>query len=182
MGKNKNKKLKSGFSLFEMIIVVALISIITGISFSYYGKYSEGKKLEGEAKKLANTISLALKKSSSGDQDNCNQLIGFKINFNSNLNWTLQRCCGPVLTCSDLNPPANFTLENNIVINSKTVNPPSNTILTAIRVNKLGSGILFNENTNYTTAVVSLKNNALESKNCINLNINQAGVFNIEER
>ena len=65
--------------------------------------------------------------------------------------------------------------ENNIEIESTI---PSN--LTSILFNKLGTGLLFSPTG--TQAKITLKNNALESKNCINLNINQAGVFNIEER
>lgn len=172
MVRSKFKKLQFGFTLFEMIIVVALIAIITGISFSYYGKYAEGKKLEGEAKKLANTISLALKNSSSSNQESCNNFIGFKINFETLTKWALQRCCNTAVSCTAV---AEFNLENNIEIESTI---PSN--LTSILFNKLGTGLLFSPTG--TQATIILKNNALESKNCINLNINQAGVFNIEER
>ena len=173
MVRNKIKKLQFGFTLFEMIIVVALIAIITGISFSYYGKYAEGKKLEGEAKKLANTISLALKNSSSSNQESCDNFIGFKINFETNTRWALQRCCNTTLSCAEV---AVFNLDNNIEIESTI---PSS--LTSILFNKLGVGLLFSP-TQSDLATITLKNNALESKNCINLNINQAGVFNIEER
>lgn len=173
MVRNKIKKLQFGFTLFEMIIVVALIAIITGISFSYYGKYAEGKKLEGEAKKLANTISLALKNSSSSNQESCNNFIGFKINFETLTKWTLQRCCNTAINCTAV---AEFNLENNIEIESTI---PSN--LTSILFNKLGASLLFSP-TQTASASITLKNNALESKNCINLNINQAGVLNIDER
>ena len=173
MGKNKNKKLQYGFTLFEMIIVVALIAIITGISFSYYGKYAEGKKLEGEAKKLANTVSLALKNSSSSNQESCNNFVGFKINFETLTKWTLQRCCDSAISCTEV---AAFNLDSNIEIESTS---PSN--LASILFNKLGSSLLFSP-TQSEQASITLKNKALESKNCINLNINQAGVFNIEER
>lgn len=173
MAKNKIKKLQFGFTLFEMILVVALIAIITGISFSYYGKYAEGKKLEGEAKKLANTISLALKNSSSSNQESCNNFVGFKINFESLTKWALQRCCNTAVNCTAV---AEFNLDNNIEIESTS---PSN--LASILFNKLGASLTFSP-TQTDQATITLKNNALESKNCINLNINQAGVFNIEER
>ena len=63
MVNNNINKLKQGFTLFEMVIVVGIISILTGMSFTYYGKFAEGRKLESDAKKLSNTIALALKNS-----------------------------------------------------------------------------------------------------------------------
>lgn len=173
MAKIKIKKLQFGFTLFEMILVVALIAIITGISFSYYGKYAEGKKLEGEAKKLANTISLALKNTSSSNQESCNNFVGFKINFDTLTKWTLQRCCNTAVNCTAV---ADFNLDNNIEIESTS---PSN--LASILFNKLSANLSFSP-TQTDQVTITLKNNALESKNCINLIINQAGVFNIEER
>lgn len=176
MVKNKIKKLQFGFTLFEMIIVVGIIAIITGISFSYYRKYSEGKKLDGEAKKLANTISLALKKSSSGNQENCINFIGTNILFESSNTWSLNKVANDnSIICKQEKEIARYELENNIELISTD---PLN--LSSISFNKLGSGLLFSPTA--TQATITLKNKALETKNCIDLNINQAGIVNIEER
>ncbi len=175
MVSNNFNKLKHGFTLFEMVIVVGIISILTGISFTYYGKYAEGKKLEAEARKFSNTVSLALKNASSANQESCNNFVGFNMSLDSiNNRWFLQRCCNLVSSCSSI---ATYNLENNVKVYSTV--PQS---LVSIFFNRLGRGIVFNNNEVSQNAVVTLKNNSLDAKNCINIDINKAGVINIGER
>lgn len=175
MVNNNINKLKQGFTLFEIVIVVGIISILTGMSFTYYGKYAEGRKLESDAKKFSNTISLALKNSSSGYQESCNNFVGFNVSLEPvNNKWFLERCCNTSTTCTSI---ATYNLENNIKIHSTV--PLS---LSKIFFKRLGRGVVFNNNEANQNAVVTLKNNSLDFKNCINININKAGVVNIDDR
>ena len=175
MVNNNINKLKQGFTLFEMVIVVGIISILTGMSFTYYGKFAEGRKLESDAKKLSNTIALALKNSSSANQESCNNFVGFNVSMEIvNNKWFLERCCNTSSTCTSI---ATYNLENNIKIHSTV--PLS---LSKIFFKRLGQGVVFNNNEANQNAVVTLKNNSLDAKNCININMNKAGVVSIDDR
>ena len=83
----------NGFTLIELIIVVATISLFVGISVAYYNNFSENKKLESEARKFANVLNLAKSKASSGESySNCNNFTGYRISVNAD-NYTLNFCC-----------------------------------------------------------------------------------------
>jgi prepilin-type N-terminal cleavage/methylation domain-containing protein len=85
---NKQK----GFTLFELVIVLTITSIFFGISIASYNTYTNQKKLENEAHKLADLMELAKTKAGARDialaTGNCvvpNQGFGYEIRFNTSL-------------------------------------------------------------------------------------------------
>jgi Tfp pilus assembly protein FimT len=178
MENNKVKKLNKGFTLFEMLIIVGIVSILSGVSFTYYNRFAEGRKLESEARKFANTLSLASKKTSSGDQVTCNSLSGYRVyvrSTGSQWYYDMQRCCGTNSSCDEeLTDIATYIIPKNISITTPFVS--------TLLFKKIGRGLVINSNETIQNTTVTMKNNTLDNKNCVDININKAGVIEIGER
>lgn len=65
----KSTKLLSslGFTIIELLIVIAIIFIFAGTGIAYYNQYNATKLPEKEARRLVDTLELAKKKSSAAD-------------------------------------------------------------------------------------------------------------------
>ena len=61
------KKLSQGFTLVELIVVIVIISIITGSAIAAYSTYANFKASDSETKQLIDTLELAKKKASTND-------------------------------------------------------------------------------------------------------------------
>lgn len=59
---------RHGYTLFELLVVITIIILFTGISLAYYNSFNEQKRLETETKKFVETLELAKKKTISGDK------------------------------------------------------------------------------------------------------------------
>lgn len=59
------------FTLIELVIVVTFMLLFAGFSISYYGQFTEQKKLENETKKISTVLNLARAKTISGDSSLC---------------------------------------------------------------------------------------------------------------
>ncbi|EKD96192.1 MAG: hypothetical protein ACD_24C00151G0002 [uncultured bacterium] len=62
---------QKGFSLIEIIIVVTMISLFSGLSIAGYHSFNEEKKLTAEVNKLVEAIELAKKRTIAGEK-RCN--------------------------------------------------------------------------------------------------------------
>jgi len=58
---------KKSFTLIELLIVVTVIGLFSGLSIAYYNNFTNEKKLEAGADQVYNVLELAKKKTSSGD-------------------------------------------------------------------------------------------------------------------
>ena len=94
----QNKKLSKGFTLIELIIVITIIALFSGMLFAYYGNFNEEKKLQSEVKKITAIAYLARSKATAGDLDlnlpACSDFLGYRININSSSTYALERNCG----------------------------------------------------------------------------------------
>jgi len=62
---------KKSFTLIELIIIVAIIVIFSGITMAYFNNFTREKQLSNNTKKLIDVIDLAQKKTNSGDNSMC---------------------------------------------------------------------------------------------------------------
>lgn len=84
----------AGFTLLELIIVISIISLLSGSAFVYYNSFSSTKQLETESSSLANTLELARKRANSGDlSTSCSgDFLGYRVRINS-LDYQLKVHC-----------------------------------------------------------------------------------------
>lgn len=87
---NMNKK---SFTLIELIIVVGIITIFTGISLASYNTFNDQAKLKTETQKFADILELAKKKAASSDSPVACQLTSYKVIAGASSSYTFQRCC-----------------------------------------------------------------------------------------
>jgi len=174
MEKKMNKKNK-GFTIFEILIVVGIIILLSGLTVTYYNNYSENEKLSGEAKKINSVFDLALKKTQAAEwtseEEGClPSFIGYQITISDTNQFALERLCsGPATIIKT------YYLQNNI----KIVQPE---VGTTMLYRKLSKTILLNYNEIIEPIELIIKNEALNNNNCLKITINQAGVINIGEK
>lgn len=59
---------RRGFSLIELLITVAIISLLTGLTMAGYGAFNKKQTVKTEAYKLASNLRLAQQKAISGEK------------------------------------------------------------------------------------------------------------------
>lgn len=96
-----------GYTLFEILVVVAIILLFSGLSLAYYNSFNEQKRLEGEAKKFVETLELAKKKTISGDKP-CTDYSG-----NYRVSWTSVSPYTYTLTSMGCSDQSVYTLPSN---------------------------------------------------------------------
>lgn len=98
MGKNK------GFTLIEFIVVFGIVSILTGLTLAVYNTFADDQKLNNEAERLVNVLTLAQKKGIVGDELSINpacpqaptptpNFAGYRVSFDTNNTFSLLREC-----------------------------------------------------------------------------------------
>jgi len=88
------------FTLIELIIIVGIVAVLSGIFLGYYNNFSEEKKLDEGVKKLIDVLNLARTKSLAADlspQTTCTNFAGYKIEFIGNT-YDLIFCCNSSCT------------------------------------------------------------------------------------
>lgn len=91
--------MKKGFTLIEMIVVVAIISLFFGLSLAYYNEYSDLKELDNAVQQIDDVLHLAQKKAIAGDIETaCNNFTGYEVRCTASNQYDLYFCCNDACT------------------------------------------------------------------------------------
>ena len=161
---------KNGFTIFEILIVIGIMTLLSAIMVSYYNNYSENEKLQNESQKFISVLSLAQKKAKAAElaeEDVCknNQYIGYQVVINSESEYVLQRnCMGQSTEEQEIK---SYSLPNGMKILSEISQ------VTTILYKKLSQGVLINGES--VTRTITIENTSINK--CFDITINKAGVI-----
>ncbi|NMB83757.1 hypothetical protein GYA28_00530 [Candidatus Roizmanbacteria bacterium] len=84
------------FTLIEIVLVIFIITLFSGMSLAYYNNYTEEQKLKAETEKIIDVLELVKKKAVSGDLSgqNCTNFLGYQVAFTSN-QYSFKLMCEP---------------------------------------------------------------------------------------
>lgn len=161
-------KFLNGFTLIEIIIVVAIIILFSGLSLVYYNNFNEQTKLKEEARKLVDVLELAKKKASSGDTPTSCEggFNGYRVDVNAN-SYSLSSCCGGI--CNTTSPVTTYNLPTSLTTYAGTG---------YIQYSQLNLAI------NMTiSSPIKIKNSSLSnSANCLEINITSNGIVTNDDQ
>ena len=151
---NNNK----GFTFIELIIVVFVLLLFTGLTIANYGNFNEEKKLEDELKRLSSVLHLARTKAVAADADPnlpaCADFKGYYATISA-ASYKLERsCAGTPDEVQTYSLPANIISKTTLQILFKPLN--AGTDLPSV-------------------TTVTLRNNILDK--CIDIQISPSGTI-----
>ncbi len=115
-------KIEKGYTLIELLIVIAIIALFSGLSLAYYNNYTDDRKLAGETKQLVDVLNLAYKKATAVDltpNSLCSDFRGYVVTFP----FTPSTTYSLNFNCGGLNQlVSQYSINIGVVINSRTVN------------------------------------------------------------
>ena len=157
---DKNKFFNSrGYTLIEIIVVLGIVTILSGFGIAKYNTHTQQLTLKNQAKNLVEVIELAKKKAVSGDlYQDCSDFQGYQVVVNANT-FLMNFNCGGVYQ----------TIQNYSMANSIT------TVAGIGNFNFLPLAI----GTNLTVNSLRLKNSKIDQ--CIDISISSIGIINIDE-
>jgi len=159
MGKNKLNPL--AFTLIEILVIVTIITIVTGIGLAYYNDDNHRKNLFKEQRKLVDVLSLARKKTMANDDQNhsCTDFQGYQVNVVNANSYSMTLCCDA--SC----------------IGIQTYNLISDVVFQTITTSLQFKPITLNVNPAET---FTLRNSALSNK-CVQVTVSSAGVISTSD-
>ncbi len=159
-----------GYTLLELLIVVMIILIFSGLLLAQYNSSNEQIKLKTEVQKLSGMLELARKKTLAHNTiSSCiGNFNGYQISLSAN-QYALSYCCANDCNYSSIHTT---TFPSTIRIMSPLVpNPYLIQFIPSFQGTTLGSDI-----------TVQIKNTAIPSTNkCIQLSISKIGIVTIND-
>ncbi len=167
--------MKKGFTLLELIIVIMLTIVFSGLSLPYFNANTNEKKLDKEAKHVIDFIELAKQKSASSsisetNAASCYEFRGYQLVFDSAASYRLRACCSssaqPTAKCASYNDFQQYTVPNNFSLTySANLNSPNNYIF--FPVLQLGTELT-------SDATITVRNST--NAECITITVNKVGI------
>ena len=149
-----------GFTLIELIVVMGILSIFSGIFLARYNENASQLKLKNEAKKLIDVLELAKKKALTADlfDKNCTDFTGYRVIISSG-SYSLSFGCASVYSVVQ-----NYNLLTNITATVGTGNYNFSPLMI---------------NPNFISNTIRLKNSAISK--CIDILVSPIGIFELNE-
>lgn len=159
----ENQNILFAFTLIEIIVVMGILVLLSGITFAFYNHYQQEKNLESEVNKIVDVLELAKNKSISFDlssvPDTCN-FKGYQITFINNQTYQLVVCCD--IDCNNFFNLNTYRLNPNIIFANFPISPINFTPI-------------FGNTPNNRDII--LKHIYLDK--CQKINVNQQGIINV---
>ncbi|MBI4225908.1 prepilin-type N-terminal cleavage/methylation domain-containing protein [Candidatus Roizmanbacteria bacterium] len=159
------------FTLIEILIVISIVALLTGLSLASYNNFTQQKNLEREAHKLSDVLSLAKIKAQTGDvaiNITCSppdfEFGGYMVTVNA-MEYNFSQCCREVVskTIASCGPQIqNYDLPANIAASFLSGSSP-------VYFYPLASGA--------SESTIRLKNTTVNK--CVNLSVTSIGVISI---
>lgn len=153
---------KKSFTLIELLIVITVIALFSGLSIAYYNNFTNEKKLEAGANQVYDALELAKKKTSSGDLsgETCEVFDGYEVKSSADgSSYSLSLCCtgscGTLIYTYNLTSPITFN-HSSLSIQFLVLTAP------------------------VTAQTFIIKSSSLNK--CINIDINTAGLIEMGDR
>lgn len=141
MDKN-NFPSQNSFTLIELLIVVTIILLLSGLSLAYYNQFNEQKKLEKETEKLVDVLELAKKKATSADIGgySCPVFSGYQVAVGAS-SYSLRLCCSADCTTNYSIQTYDFPTNISSTVNNIQFKPLATGVVTAASIKIRSSAI-----------------------------------------
>ena len=105
-----------GFTLIELIVVMAIIAIVTGISAPFFNSYYQAMKLRAAADELATILNGARYQAIKQNTTICVGLTSTKVQYH------VGSCAGPAWVGVGTDDTGTITLQNTLEVSAATAN------------------------------------------------------------
>lgn len=168
-------KYKKGFSLIELLVVITIIFIMTGMSIAAYNKFTQYQKLDTATKKVDDIIELTRKKAISSDLGifnfaTCSDFRGYRVTIGGNNISFFINCNG---TYTSVAPP--FIMETNI-------NFPNCAGSCTVDYKPLTAEVTLSPAGFASSRYIRIRNSALGATECNTLTISGSGIVTITNK
>lgn len=165
--------MRNGFTLIELLIVAIIVTIFSGALLASYNTFTSQTQLKSDARKLADVIELARKKTLAKDVLNScvSDFGGYQVKLNSSTQYILYFCCAGDCTSTPVNT---YDFSTAISISAFTIGGSPQTLPYSIQfappLGMTGLG---------ANAEVQLRHSAIAK--CLQLTITPNGIVTIND-